>query len=398
MFKTLLRLLPLLLLAGLLSGCWSSKEIEKLAVYSGLALDVGVPAPVEKDFEEQGANFTANHKVMATVQIVPVKSASAQQDNKQKATQHAYQNVSGSGDSIFEIFRQFSIRLDRPIIGHHLKVIVISSELLRRQTMEQLMDFVLRDNDIRPSTMVFVSQGEARETMASAQPNEVPSLHIKDMLHNRSRTSKVLEPVTLSKIDALTYAKRSFVLQSIVAGGGESEFSGAGIIKGSSGHWIGHLNQEDTECLAWLTQSGTSGVIKAYDEKNEPLSYEIESVKSKIKTVADKDRILFKVSLSFQGRISETWSDHNASTSNAHAEKLASIVEDRLASMMQTLLHKLQSEFKADVAGFGRRLSIQHPSVWKKVKNEWDDVFSRSHVEIKYDVKVTNFGSIVSTE
>ncbi|MFD2333553.1 Ger(x)C family spore germination protein [Cohnella sp. GCM10020058] len=392
MYKIIFRWVPLLLLSVLLSGCWSSKEIEKLAVYTGLALDVGMPAPVEKEFEEKGANYTERNKVMATVQIVPVK-AMGSQDEKQKAAQRPYQNVSGSGDSILEIFRQFSIRLDRPIIGHHLKVIVVSSDLLRRQTMEQLMDFVLRDNDIRPSTMVFISQGKAVDTLSSSQPNEVPSLHIKDMHYNQARTSKVLKTVTLSKVDSLTYAKRSFVLQNIVAGGSEIEFSGAGIIKGSSGHWIGNLSQEDTECLAWLNKSGASGVIKAYDEKDEPLTYEIESVKSKMNTIVREDQINFKVSLSFKGRISETWGNHNAPTTNAHAEKLASIVEERLSSMMKTLMRKLQSEYKIDVAGFGQRLAIEHPSVWKKVKNQWDDTFSRSDIDIKYDVEVTNFGS-----
>ncbi|MFC3801205.1 Ger(x)C family spore germination protein [Cohnella sp. GCM10012308] len=392
MCNSIFKGVTLFLLSVLLSGCWSSKEIETLAIYTGLALDVGMPAPVEKEFEAKGANYTERNKVMATVQIVPVK-AMGSQDEKQKAAQRPYQNVSGSGDSILEIFRQFSIRLDRPIIGHHLKVIVISSELLRRQTMEQLMDFVLRDNDIRPSTMVFISQDKAVETLSSAQPNEVPSMHIKDMHHNQARTSKVLEPITLSKVDALTYAKRSFVLQNIVAGGGEIEFSGAGIVKGSTGHWIGNLSQDDTECLAWLNKSGASGVIKAYDDKDEPLTYEIESVKSKINAIVDEKQIKFKVSLAFKGRISETWGNHNAPTSNAHAEKLASIVEERLSSMMQTLISKLQSDYKTDVAGFGRRLAIEHPSAWKKVKNEWDDIFSRSDVSIKYDVEVTNFGS-----
>ncbi|THF76405.1 Ger(x)C family spore germination protein [Cohnella fermenti] len=377
-----------------LSGCWSSKEIENLAVYAGLALDTGQPAPVEKDLEAQGAEYVKQNKVMATVQIIPIK-AMGSKDKDQKAAQHPYLNVSGSGDSILEIFRQFSIRLDRPIIGHHLKVIVISSELLKRQTMDQLMDFLLRDNDIRPSTMVFLSHGQAREALESSQPNDVPAFHIRDMRLNQGRTSKVLEPVTLSRIDALSHADKSFVLQNIVTGGGELAFSGAGIIKGASGHWIGTLGQEDTECLAWLAKSGKSGVIKAYDEDNEPLTYEIKSVRSKVRSAVDGDRISFRVSLSFEGRIIETWSKRRMPTSDTHAEKLAAIIEERVSAMMQTLLHKLQSDYKTDVAGFGQKLSIQHPSAWKKAKDDWDDVFSRSKIDLDCDVTITDFGSFV---
>lgn len=35
-------------------ACWSSKEIEDLSVYTGLALDKGEPKTVEREFEELG--------------------------------------------------------------------------------------------------------------------------------------------------------------------------------------------------------------------------------------------------------------------------------------------------------------------------------------------------------
>lgn len=154
---------------------------------------------------------------------------------------------------MLEIFRQYSIRNDRPIVGHHLKVIVVSADLLKRQTIDQLMDFVLRDNDIRPSTMVFISQGRAKDTMISNN-DEVPSFHIRQMIRNQIRTSKVMSPVILSDMDALMHAKRSFALQNLVTADGETEFAGAAVIKGDTGHWVGNLSQEDTECLSWLTK------------------------------------------------------------------------------------------------------------------------------------------------
>lgn len=109
---------------------------------------------------------------------------------------------------MLEIFRQFSIRNERPIIGHHLKVIIVSAELLKRQKMEQLMDLVLRDNDIRPSTMVFISEGRADDTLISKRTDEIPSFHIKEMINNQFRTSKVLHPVILSQLDSLMHAKK----------------------------------------------------------------------------------------------------------------------------------------------------------------------------------------------
>lgn len=390
------RILPLCLCIFLAlvtqTGCWSSKEIEDLGLYTGLALDVGQPTPIEQKLEEEGGNYFKQDKITATIQIVPTKSTGG--PDKHASEGKAYLNLSGTGDSVFEIFRNFSIRSERPIIGHHLKVIVVSKDLLKRQKMGQFMDFVLRDNDIRPSTMVFISDGLAKDTFFTKQKGEIPVFRIKEMIRNQYRTSKVMKPVILSELDSLMYSKRSYILQNLISAEGNLEFSGAAIIKGDTGHWIGDLSQEDTQCLAWLTGKGKSGAIKSYDWDKQPITYEMKSMKSKIKSKAEGEDITFEVSVETEGRLIETWNTANYSTSTAYSEKIGAIFEERLEQMMQKLVQKIQEDYKTDVAGFGDTLSIQHPKVWKKAKDKWDDTFSRSKISIKVDLKITDFGSI----
>ncbi len=390
------RIIPLVLCLSLLAatqaGCWSSKEIEDLALYTGLALDTGKLTKAEQELEAQGITYMKRDTVTATVQIVPVKTPVM--DNQQgRPRPTPYLNLSGTGDSILEIFRQFSVRNERPVVGHHLKVIVVSSELLKQHTMEQLMNFVLHDNDIRPSTIVFISQGRAEETFVSKRTDEIPSFHLRDMVRGQKRTSKVLDPVIISELDALMHSKRSYALQNLVTAGGETEFSGAAVVKGDSGHWIGNLSQEDTECLTWLTNKGMSGAIKAYDRDDDPMTYEIKDMKSKIKARIDGDDISFDVSIQTEGRLIETWSSTSDSDSAEYTEKVGRIFEAKLEKMMGNMIEKLQKEYKADVAGFGEALSIQYPRVWKKVQDHWDDTFSRSKINIKYDLKITDYGS-----
>ncbi|WP_331281896.1 Ger(x)C family spore germination protein [Paenibacillus sp. FSL R5-0912] len=382
-----------LILLATQTSCWSSKEIEDLALYTGMALDIGELTDTEKVLQEQGATYYKQNKLTATVQVVPVNSVGGKEQQGNN-TDSQYFNLAGTGDSVLEIFRQFSIRRDHPIIGHHLKVIVLSTELLKQQNMNQLMDFLLRDNDIRPSTMVFLSQGRAAETLASMQKNEIPSFHIRSMIRNQIRTSKVLSPVILTKLDALMHSKRSYALQNLVKANDELEFSGAGIIKGDSGHWVGALNQEDTECLSWLTNEGDSGTIKTYDWNKEPMTYELKAMKSKINTKKDGDALAFEVKITTEGRLIETWDVEKSPSDLQHSKKAEELFKKRLEQMMQSLIQKLQSEYKTDVAGFGTRLSIQEPAMWNKVKDHWDDVFSRTPIHITVELKFTDFGSL----
>ncbi|MEC0182407.1 Ger(x)C family spore germination protein [Paenibacillus peoriae] len=389
-------ILPLLLAFVLLvtqTGCWSSKEVEELSIYTGVALDKGELTPLEQALEKEGSRYFKKNKMTASVQIVPKKSfgTTAKQGGGQGPN---YINIAATGDSLLEIFRQFSIRLDRPIIGHHLKVMVVSTELAKQQTMQQLMDFVLRDNDIRPSCMVFLSKGRAADTLVTKYKGEIPSIHMLYMLRNHFRTSKVMRGVNLSELDGLMYSKKSYVLQNIIDADGDFEFSGAGIIKGDTGHWIGNLGQQDIESIAWIKGDVEGGAIKTYDERNQPITYEIKSVKSKITTkVTNGSDISFHVKIESDGRFIENWDEKLDPTKTQDMKQSEKEFEKELTKRIKSLMHKLQSEYKVDVAGFGEHLYIEKPQAWKKVKDNWDYKFSQIPVTFDIKLSITDLGS-----
>lgn len=368
-------------------ACWSSKEIEDLSLYTGLALDKGEPQTIEREFEERGGSYLKHDKVTAMVQIVPEQVFGNSGKKGETPKTHFY-NMSGTGDSLLEILRNFSIRKNHPVIGHHLKVIVISEKLVQQEKIRRLMDFLLHDNDIRPSCLIFLSEGRASDTLSTSNTEEIPSFRMADMTHNRFRTNKIMKGITLSNLEALMHTKRSFVLQNVVEASGEVEFSGAGIIKGDTGHWIGNLDQEDVESIAWIKGDVQSGTIKAYDQSNKAVTYEIKSVKSKITfKETDDEKFSFHVAIESTGRLSENWNDNEQSSEVAYFKELEKVFEERLIQMIKGLVHKMQSTYKVDVAGFGEWLSIEKPHIWKQIKDHWDEEFIQ--IPLTFDVKLT---------
>ncbi|ASA20400.1 Ger(x)C family spore germination protein [Paenibacillus donghaensis] len=390
-------LAKLLLAAALLvslPACWSSREIEDLSLYTGMALDQGKPSLVEKELEERGGSYKKRNTLTATLQIVPEKIIGNTKTKDKQQQQQRFFNISETGDSLLEIFRQFSIRRDRPIIGHHLKVIVVSEQLAAQENMRQLMDFVLRDNDIRPSCMVFLSEGNAAKTLTTTHPDEIPSFRLRDMIGNRFRTNKLMEGVNLSKLDALMHSKQSFILQNIVESESEVEFSGAGIIKGETGQFIGNLDQGDVESINWIKGEIKSGTIKAYDEADEVITYEIKSAESKItvKESAD-DELSFHVKIESTGRLIEKWNNQHRKLDEAYLKEFEKHFKQRLTEMINRTMLKMKTTYKVDVAGFGQRLSIEEPQKWKKVKDHWDEMFSTIPVTFEVKLTITDYGS-----
>ncbi|WP_341282060.1 Ger(x)C family spore germination protein [Paenibacillus sp. FSL H8-0537] len=393
-FKNLLALL-LLFSLFLTQGCWSSKEIEDLSVYAGLALDVGERPELERNLEREGATYYKKNLLTATIQIVPIKSFERQEKSSEKQLLK-YSNLRLTGDSVFEIMRQYSTRRERPVIGHHLKVIVVSTKLAGQHQMDQLMDFVLRDNDIRPSCRVFFSKGRAYDTFISSQPEEVPAFRINSMINNSFRTNKVMKEVNLTRIDGLLRSKQSFLLQNIVSSKGEIEFSGAGIVKGATSKWIGDLNQENVESLSWIQGTGQGGVIKSYDWRNKGITYEIKSMHSKTNAKLQGDAISFHVAIESTGRLIENWDTQENPSKLEYLEGAEKVFEKRLTTMIDHVMRKMQSKYKVEVAGFGKVLSIKYPNKWKSVKDNWDEVFSQVPVTFEVKLTITDFGS--STE
>ncbi|MEK4251016.1 Ger(x)C family spore germination protein [Paenibacillus sp. FSL W7-1287] len=393
MSKCLFKLVSALMICTLLlSGCWSSREIEEQSVYVGMALDIANKSERDKHLEAQGGITAVDSLITATLQIVPIKSVKGNQ-SKEEGGVKKYLNDSETGDSIFEILRKYALKRDRAVIGHHLKVFVISTELLEKIDISTLLDFMLRDNDIRPSCMVFLARSKAADVLETNQPDEIPAFYIRNMTLNKYRNNEIMNGVILTNLDQYIESRQSFVLQNIATYKGESEFAGAGIIKGATGKWIGNLTQEDVSSLSWVRGEGNGGLLKAVDDNNKIIIYEIKSLKTKVIPKVDGDRMTFQVNINSEGRLIENW-DNRVDVSKIDAQmRMEEIFEERLNTMIQNLMNKLQKEYKAEVAGFGERLKITHPKVWQKVKKDWDEVFSDADVNVNIKLKITDYGS-----
>ncbi|WP_379127833.1 Ger(x)C family spore germination protein [Paenibacillus sp. sgz500958] len=387
------RVVWLVLLAQciLLTGCWSSKPIEDLNMEVGIALDAAVGDEDDASGQE-GEQVKKRQKLSCAYQFVLPQGGSGSQ--KVNSQSRKFYNMIQSGDSTFEIHRLLSQRSNLTPIGVHLKVILIGEELARSTQISELIDFFQRDNNIRPSVLLMVSEGRASDVMKKALPGQIPALMMKDIFHNRHRSSKIWEPVSIAKAIGPLHGKTSFLLQNVVADNKEPRFSGAGVIKGETGKLAGFLNENELEGAVWLTGQKNGGVIQAYDAKNDRLvAYEISSVNSKIKASVKEEEISFVVKTEFTGRYAEVYGSGGEELDSAIVEKdeqrLKKVAEDRIRSTVD----KMQQELHVEAAGFGQALHIQHPSVWRKVKDNWDEVFAKLPVTFEVKVEIEDNGA-----
>ncbi|UKS24080.1 Ger(x)C family spore germination protein [Paenibacillus sp. HWE-109] len=379
-----LLIVPLLLL----TGCWDSKNITELSLVIGEAIDQGDEAPVEKKLNEKGGGYRKQDLITITWQIVIPKIAASKNAS---AGQKPYKNHSISGDMIHQFAREASLE-SKPLFNQHQKMFVFGEKLVRSMDLQTLIDQHFRDNEVRESGFVLVARGLAKDTLET-KGSDIPVDRLIRISKNQYRNTRILPPMTIQNVMEKVSTHSSFLIQSVVAAQGEVKFAGAAVFKGETNKLIGFLSEEELEGLTWLTGKSRGGVIKTWDEQNQPfIIYELESLKSRIRPNVSGDKISFHVEIESVGRLTEDWREKVDYFEDEFLQSAEKAAEKEVIRHVEMILKAMQNKYHVEVAGFGNQIRIHYPKVWQKVKNNWDDEFSEIPVTYSVKLKINDYG------
>ncbi|KJD46478.1 spore gernimation protein [Paenibacillus terrae] len=384
-----------LLTCCMLTGCWSSRPVEDLNLETGIALDVGQVSPQEAYIEQEGGYYRKKNLIKGTFQfLLPERGKGSGGPPAQSKT---FYNMTETGDSLLEMLREVSLRSNRPAIGFHLKTIIISSSLLQKLPMYELLDFFAGDNDIRPSVQLLISTEKAGDALEEKVPGETPAFILKDVFVNRKRNARMIKPMSLVKVIGPMKAHTSFLLPNVITGEKEVKLAGAGVIQGKTQKYIGFLNESEVEGLMWLKGEVDGGTLKSKDPKvGKIIVYEIESVKSHTKATVHGNDISFHVHMRATGRISENLNPGQDFSKKNLLSREENILQEEANTIAEKTLAKMH-KLRVEIGGFGEALRIQHPKVWRKVKKDWDKTFSSIPVRFSTDIQIEDYASSNTT-
>lgn len=361
----------------LLTGCWDRKEIEETGIVLGLA------------FDKQNKQIETLH-CFALPKSLSERGGSGTKN---------FVNLHNEGDLVFDNVRALAKGSVRYPSYEHLKVIVISEELARTTDLRNMLDFLLRNPQARRSTKVILSKGKAEELFKPVTPLEpVSALKLSELADASSLTLEMAPRMILAEMSAKLVSKTSFVVQrgEIVPHAG-AQLSGGAVIKGDTGKWVGSLSAKEMAGLHFLLKDNhvKSGIVEVEDPagKEPPFVYEFRKIRSKMEPRIKDGEISFTVSIETEGKLREDWRTSGSAFDNSFIRHTEERTAERIKEMTEFALAKVQKELQADVAGFGKKLSIHSPQVWKSVKEDWETVFSAIPVEVQVRVSIRDYGN-----
>ncbi|MDN9008541.1 Ger(x)C family spore germination protein [Brevibacillus laterosporus] len=406
----------------LISGCWDRQEIEDLGMVIGVGIDSpqkgndsdsqqneegeeGGSSDADSESTQQeddaGSGTKVNQKIpilLTHQNVLPkVLVGTAKVTGTQK---EAYFNISGEGNSFFEIIRNFATKSSRPPFFLHVKTMVIGEAIAKKLSLNKMLEYFLRDTELRRTVLVVVAKGRAIDILNKKPLNEtLPAIEILSILDNVRKSLDIATPASLGYISENMTTKSSFMIPRIETLNKTMKISGAALIKGDIGKMIGWLGDEEVRGANLLIGSGKSkwekhaGLIKTtMPPNNSMIIYEIRTISSKVTPKVQNGKVSFSVQINLNGRIGENWSKTENSFEDSYLEKAGEAFEKKIKELTRNTLNKLQKKWKIDVLEFHKALSVHYPDVWEKMKDNWDEEFSKAPVDVQVKVHVREFG------
>ena len=379
-----------LIITSLLTGCWSKKELNELAIVTSLGIDKTddgylVSVQVLNPGELAGNNISGRTEVVRFMK---------------------------KGDTVFEALRMISMDSPRKLYLAHLREIVFGEEIAK-EGIGKALDFISRDHEMRTDFYLTVAKGSTASDILNVQTalEKVPANKIFNALENSEVTWASTKTVKLDElINSIVSNGKEPVLTGIYDYGNPEYGSGFKNIENVSpktglridylgvfkkDKLLGWLNKDESKGFNYITDNVKSTVVNVPIE-NGVVSIDTINSNTDIKGELEKGKPKIHITIETEGNVGEVQSNIDLSDPNKIKE-IEGEYEKNIKNKVETVIKKVQEDYQSDIFGFGEVIHRAEPKAWKQLETNWDQEFTTLEVSVKVDAKIRRLGTIIES-
>lgn len=379
-----------LLLINCLTGCWSSRELNELAIVTALGID------------------KTDNGYLLSVQIINTGEIAG----KNSSGRAEVVRFMKSGDTVFDAFRKLSTEAPRKIYVAHLRVVVFGEEMAR-EGIGKTLDVLSRDHEMRSDFFLTVAKGSTAFDILSVETalEKLPANQLYNALEASEKVWAPTMAVTLDElINSIVSKGKEPVLTGIYLHGDPESGSDFNNVErtspntflkiGSLGVFkkdklLDWLNVEDSKAVNYITDNVKSTVVNVPCEDGK-ISIETIRSKTKVKGKIEKGKPKIDISIFSEGNVSDVECKFDLST----PEKIKELEEkykNRIKNGIEGSLKKVQKDYQSDIFGFGEVIHRVNPKAWKRLEPNWDQEFENLEISVKVNAKIRHLGTITES-
>jgi len=355
------------------SGCWDYREIDKLPVVVGMAIDI---------------NDEGKHVV--TAELVDIA------ESGHESAMVKPRIIRTEGDTLFDALRNAIAFEKGRIYTGHLELVILGRSALESRLVE-VLDFLIRDVEARMSIWLLASQEDTAAELLETNTitGKVRTFEISQMIEAQKDLAKSFEMNINEFMNQMQCRGCSSVIPSMklhnTAGTETQALSGTAILKNN--RLSGFIDGEETKYFCLITDRVKGGILVIDSEpgkQRKDTALEILENKTKIKPKLSDGKISIEVEIKTKVALGEHGSTKHKYSEGIEVHKKQA--EDLIRDNASALVKKMQTEFDADIFGFGHSIHMDYPELWRKIEDNWDEYFKTLEVVIKPAVEITESG------
>lgn len=377
-----------LVAALLLTGCGNYRELNDLAITTGIAFDI-------KDDQYIVSYMIANSNKVET----------DSKDSETKITVYE-----GKGNTISSAYMDLNSKNPKiPYIGH-LEVVIISEDLAKKGILEAL-DFLIRNPESRKEFYIVLSKNvEAGTLLKTLAPLEsFPSQNIAGIIKsNKDEQSTIVMQKYSAVITNMIDEGVEPIINGIELDGNKEEgqmqeslekATPSATIKIDT---IGIFKKD--KLLGWSTHDETVGINIINNSAGFVLletKCDDKYMTSTLKDIKTKPIITFennipkiKLKIKADGAILEMQCKRNLEETKIMKE-LENEFNEKLKSIIDETIYMAQKKYKSDIFGFGNYIYKNNLKKWNIIKDKWNnEIFPEIKIDTEIKINLNNKGSL----
>ena len=375
------------MLTILITGCWSSREVNTLAIIISMGIE-----KTENGYlvSEQILNARAIASDKATMES-PIVIYSAE------------------GKDLAEITRSFTAQLSRKLHNAHLRMVVFGEDVAK-EGIQNILDYFARNYEFRTDFYLVVAKNAtAKEVLSILTPIEViPGLDLYNSLKMAAKEWAPIKSVRIVElINSIIADGKNPVLTGIEVSDGQISPKSTDVLQQSGGYQllkytclgafnndklVGWLDEDESKGYNYLAGNVKSTIEYAYFD-DVKITFNIISAKSKTKVYLLDGKPAIEVDIKIKHNIENVAGELDVS-SEENKKVLNEILANKIKFLCEKTLDKAQNELRTDIFGFGEAIHRKYPKVWEEYKKNWDNEFPDLPLDIKVEAEINQLGQI----
>lgn len=380
--KRCLKILVLITLVLMLTGCWNNRDLTDLAIVVGIAIDKAEDGQVE---------------IMAQI----VKPESIMSGKEGSGTdKKGFVNISSKGETMFEVIRSLLPKINKKGYFAQMQLMVISEDAAR-DGISNYFDFFERDTETRRRAYLLISKGMKASTVldSESQITNLPATHEVDALEASKSYGKTLKVNIIDILKNLNNASCDNVLPVIYNSKQTEKVSqedlfleGSAIIKKDK--LVDFLEPLQTRGFLFADDEIRSTIINAPCPENPEKTVSVEVIRSKGKIDAKmkNGKPVLSINVKAEGNIGEQ-QGYADLTKPDYLNALEKEVRQEIKKEIQDAV-KITQQNQSDVFRFIDKIYKNYYSDWEKIIKDWREIYSKTPVDVSVEFEIRRPGLI----